>query len=145
MFFSHRFTLPEYVKEVDEDLAPGTLIVNVTAVSASPPITYSIVAEGIIGNLFSMESATGRIFLRNRLTSDPENRVEYRIPITARDLDNSLALSTVKVIVRRNKHAPIIANARNITISRSQAIYQTITVVRATDLDRANTPNSQIR
>lgn len=48
-------------------------------------------------------------------------------------------------MVLRNKHTPVIAEATNATISRSQALSQIIARVRATDLDRPNTNSSTIR
>lgn len=132
--------------EYDEDLPPGSDIVNVTAITQYPPVVYTIVSDPVSDVYFAMDSRsdTGRIYLRNRFTNDPENRLQYDILVTAAD-SNSIAQTRVRVIVRRNKNAPVFIQARNVTIQRYQAINQPITRVIARDDDRVGTPASTVR
>lgn len=132
--------------EYDEDLPPGSDIVNVTAITQYPPVVYTIVSDPVSDVYFAMDSRSdvGRIYLRNRFTNDPENRLQYDILVTAAD-SNSIAQTRVRVIVRRNKNAPVFIQARNVTIQRYQAINQPITRVIARDDDRVGTPASTVR
>ena len=136
--------LPEYEVTVDEDLPPGSDIVNVTAITQYPPVIYSIVSDPVSDVYFAIESATGRIYLRNRFTNDQQNRLLYNILVTAAD-SNSIAQTRVRVIVLRNKNAPVFIQARNATIRRYQAIGQPITRVIARDDDRVGTPSATVR
>lgn len=142
---SSSFILPQYVVTHDEDLAPGSDIVNVSAITQSPPVTYAIVSDTLSDAYFAMESQTGRIYLRQRFTNDPDSRLQYDMLVTARDSSGSVAQSRVRVIVLRNKNTPVFVQARNVTIFRYQAVNQPITRVIANDADRAGTPSATVR
>lgn len=94
-----RFVPPEYTVEFDEDTTPGTSLVNVTAITEAPPITYRLAPgqDQIITDLFAMDSASGNLILRERFGTDDTNSNEYNIVVTAQDFSNSVAVGWVKV------------------------------------------------
>lgn len=88
---------PEYIVNHDEALNPGSDIITVAAVSQSPPITYRLLPDATYNSYFAMESATGRIFLRQRFTTDDSNTLQYDLLVTARDNTGATATTRVKV------------------------------------------------
>ena len=87
----------EYVVTHEEDLQPGLEIVTVSTTSESLPTTYSILTDPVADEFFGVEASSGRIYLRKRFTSDPQNRLLYDFVVTARDNRGSVASSRVKV------------------------------------------------
>lgn len=88
---------PEYEVTHPEALDPGSDVVTVAAVTTSPPVTYTILRDQLASRFFSIEPSSGRIFLRQRFTSDSDNNLIYTMVVTARDTTGSIASTIVKV------------------------------------------------
>lgn len=97
--FISRIWPSDYAVVFDEDTAPGTSLVNVTAFSEAPPITYRLAPgqDEILGQLFAIGSTSGNLILRRRFTTDTSNSNEYNMIVTAQDFSNAAAVARVKV------------------------------------------------
>jgi protocadherin delta 1 len=105
-----RFTLPNYVMHVNENMTSHTLVGQVTAIDADLPPnnqhTYLLDVSKVtglpnhqtpIGKIFSVDQRTGRIFTNRVL--DREEQSSYQLTIVARDnVIQSLHDSTIVTI-----------------------------------------------
>ncbi|XP_069183734.1 putative neural-cadherin 2 isoform X2 [Procambarus clarkii] len=130
------FKHPEYTVEIWENSSPGQLLHLTARVQPhGEPVEFKI-KEGNAEGLFSLDSASGRLFSLQPL--DYEEQQQHELVVEARVGEASTEATVVVNVKDVNDHAPAFPRAvheTQITEEDDRHLPKTILTVRATDED----------
>ena len=106
------FTMPAYNVSIPEDLPilSSLVQVNASTISTSGGIKYSIIS-GNTGNMFSINSLSGDIFLLGTLNYIHQSQYTLTVQVSTTEFISKSALATVSIMLKDvNNNAPVFSS-----------------------------------
>ena len=128
------FNQPEYRVSVAEDVANGTIVLQVSAVATDNTSLQYFIQSGDTQSMFRLDNVEGLLITRRPL--DREQRSSYLLEVVASDGLLETTASVHITVTDVNDHCPVFERSMYFaTLSESRVNGSTVVVVRASDAD----------